>query len=410
MVARGEDLDLCGCVLGRCRGYLHAADLVRGLDRGDEPQAVVALPDDVHGVVVELGRQVLHAARAAVVDEQPLLVRLVARAAHRAEGDLRVVGRPDGILVVAGHVAGGGRLTRRPACRLADVLRPARGQVVDEDVRVGRYGVGRARQRLAGIGQLRAGVVPGDLGHVEVGGQRGVPCRIGHDVAARGDEPLAQFADEDVAVGPLVPVVPVADHQVFVDAGLRLVHVLVDVRRADGDTGRLHALHPPDVFAVGAYAEALDVGDALAAALACHERGVAAVGIHHPDLRRAAAVREEVNAAAVRRPGGRRVVRREVGELVHGARGHLLHVDGRHAAVLGHVVVRHGVEQAAAVGRERRRARTAHLPHHFGRQTSGGDLLGRQGVVDRKGLGPLVAAPESHSCNSHHQEDFFHFR
>ena len=229
-----------------------AADLVRGLDRRDEPQAVVTLPDDIHGVVVEIFGQVAHLGRGAVVEEQAGLVRLVARAPLREEGDLPVVGRPDGILVVAREVVAQplDLLARVEVRRLADVLRLSRSHVVDEDVRVGRYGISRTRERLAGVGQHRSGMVPGNLGHVEVGGQRGVPCRIGADDVHAGLQAVGpEVAHEDVEVFALIPIVPVADHQVVVDAGLRFVHVGVDVRRAA--CGRLYALHVPRLVAAG---------------------------------------------------------------------------------------------------------------------------------------------------------------
>ncbi len=402
VVAAGDDLHLAD----RRRD---AADLVRRLDRGDEIDQVVAAPDDVLGVVVEVGGEVLHFGGVAVVDEQAGLVRLVACAALREEGDLRIIGRPDGIFVVADHdrlIVDG--FAGIEVGGLADVLRRAAFEVVDEDVRIGRHGVGGARQRFAGVGQHRPGVVPGDLGHVEIGRQRGVPLRVGHDVPAARHDSLAQLADEDVAVFALVPVVPVAGHQVVVDAGFRFVHILVDVRRTA--VGRPHGLHPPDVLSVGAYAEALHVGNALALAAARDLRRVAARGVHPPHLHRTAAVREEIDVPSVGAPLRREAVRREVRQACHSLRVHVLDPDRRHAAVLGHVVVGLLVEERPAVGRERRAARAAHLPHHLGGEASGGDLFGRQRIVDRKGLRPLVARAQPRSCNSHRQDDFFHLR
>ena len=400
MVALRHDLDLA--LVGG-----DAADLVRSLDRGDEPQPVVPFPDDVHGVVVEILGEVLHRVRPAVVEEQARLVRFVAGPPLREEGDLPVVGRPDGVFVVAGHgglVPGRGVVACFAVERLADVVRFAVGQVVNEDVRVGRDGVGRARQRFAGVGQLRPGVVPGDFGHVEVGGQRHVPRRVGaHDVCA-GAQPFGtEVAHEQVHVLALVPVVPVADHQVVVDARPGFGHVLVDVGRAAG--GDLHALHVPRLVAAGADAEALHV------AVEVRELADAAArGIHLPDLHRTAAVGEEVDFASVGAPARGEAVGREVRERGDGLRGEVLDADRRHAAVLGHRIVGLLVEERPSVGRERCAARAAHLPHDLGRQHAGRDLFGRQRIVDRKGLRPLVARAQPRSCNSHRQDDFFHLR
>ena len=400
VVALRENLDLA--VHGR-----HAADLERPLDRGHEPEPVVALPDDVLGVVVEILRQVAHLGRRAVVEEQPRLVRLVARAALREEGDLRIVGRPDGILVISREVLlqPFDRLSGVEVRGLADVLRGARGDVVDEDVRIGRDGVLRAGQGFARVGQHRPGVVPGDLGHVEVGGQRGVPRRIGaEDVGAFLHALGPEVADEDVQVFTLVPVVPVAYHQVVVDPGLRLVHVLVDVCRAA--VGDLHALHVPRLVAAGRDAEPFDI--AREVRQLAH---VAARGRHLPHLHRAAAIREEVDVPPVGAPAGCEAVRRAVAQARHGLRVELLDPEGRHAAVFRHVVVCLLVDEALPVGRERGAARAAHLPHHLGGEEPGGDLPGRQRVVDLQGFGTLpVAGAQPQSCNSHHQDDFFHFR
>ena len=47
-------------------------------------------------------------------------------------------------------------------------MRHAAFEHIDEDVRVGRNGVFGAGERLTGIGQHRACVVPGDFGSVSV--------------------------------------------------------------------------------------------------------------------------------------------------------------------------------------------------------------------------------------------------
>ena len=377
-----------------------AAYLVRGFDRGDEVEHVAAAPDDVHGVVVEILGQVLHLGRLAVVEEQARLVRLVAGTALRQESDLPVVGRPDGVFVVTrhrGHVRD--RFAGIDVYGFADVLRHAVFEDVDEDVRIGRNGVLGAGQRLAGVRQHRSGVVPCDFGHVEVGRQRSVPRGVLADDVHAGLQPLgSEVADEDMQVGTLVPVIPVAGHQVVVDAGLRFVHVLVDVRRLA--VADLDALYVPRLVAAGTDAEAFDV------LVECRElSGVAACGRHFPYLHRAAAVREEVDLLPVGAPLGIGVVRRGVGQARHGLGRKVFDPDGRHAAVFGHVVVGLRIEERTPVGRERRGACTAHFPHHLRGENACGDLIGRQGIVDGKGLRPpAVACAQSRSCNSHKKE------
>ncbi len=380
VVARGEHLHDGEAAQTRV-GHVDPADLVGGLDRGDEEQVVVVLPDGVHGVVVEAGREILHQPRLEVVDEQALLVRFVAGALHRAEGQPAAVGRPDGVFVVADH---------RVALRivLADVRRLLCLQVVDVDVRVGRDGVGSAGQRLAGVGQLAAVGRPGDFGHVEVGGQRSVPAGLGHDVGAGRRLAAVEPGDEDVTVVALVPVVPVADHQVVVDAGPGVGQVGVDL--FGPEVGRVTTLHPPDMSPVGADAEALDVGAAVL--VAGDLLGVLSVGRHGPYLHRPAAVGEEVDPAAVGAPLRGEVVRRSVGQPADALVGERLGVDRGHAAVLLHVVVGDGVEQHGAVGRERGGAGAAHLPHHLGGQDARLHLRAREGVVDFERLGTLVAS------------------
>ncbi len=390
VVAAGDDLH-------PAVGEVQAAELVRGLDRRREPERVVVLPYHVQRVVVEFGREVLQFARAAVVEEQTLLVGLEARLAHRTEGDAQVVGRPYGILVVAGHGSGidHGSALKAEVAGFADVLRETRRYVVDEDVRIGGQRVVGAREGFAGVGQHRARMVPGDLRHVEIGGQRRVVGRIGaEDVGALGDAVAVEVGHEDVAVPSLVPVVPVAAHQVVIDTCFGVGHILVHVRRLA--VADLYPAHVPRLVAAGADAEALDV------AVEPRELAqVAALGVHLPHLHRAAAVGEEADRASVGAPGGRVVLRAEVGQLADLAAGHVADVDLRASAVLGEVVARDRVEEFRAVGRERCRAGAAHLPEDFGREKARLDLGGRQCVVDLEGLGLLRACPQTQSCESH---------
>ena len=67
-------------------------------------------------------------------------------------------------------------------------------------------------------------------------------------------------------------------------------------------------------------------------------------------LHRAAAIRQEIDFPPVGAPLGGGVVRGRVGEPRYGARCHILHPEGRHAAVLGHVVVGLRIEERLAVG------------------------------------------------------------
>mgnify|MGYP000243657441 CR=1 FL=1 len=86
---------------------------------------------------------------------------------------------------------------------------------------------------------MRVGCVrsPRDFGHIEIGCQRSVPLRtFADDVHALPDAAGGQLRDEDVAVFAFIPAVPVAAHQVVVNAGFRFGHVRVDVGRlAVGD-------------------------------------------------------------------------------------------------------------------------------------------------------------------------------
>src|SRR5699024_11923657 len=132
--------------------------------------------------IFECGGQVAERTVRAVPYEQAGLVGFVARTAHALESDVAVVGREYRIFVVAGECG------RYPQTRvvghsgLVDVGDRTRRHVVDEDVRIGGLRVFRARHFLAGVGELRTGMVPGDFAHVEIRGQRGVPCFAGHDV------------------------------------------------------------------------------------------------------------------------------------------------------------------------------------------------------------------------------------
>ena len=169
-------------------------------------------------------------------------------------------------------------------------------------------------------------------------------------------------------------------------------------------------LHVPDAHPPGLVdAEALDVG----------------VEGSHRDLRAsppAAAIAPYLHAcrcgptgnrACARRPlhAGERAVRRVVGQAwctaFESMSSTRIVVTPRFSAdvVVGLLVEEPSGRRARATNRPR----GFHLPHHLGGEASGGDLFGRQRIVDLQRLGTLVASAEAHSCNSRHQENFFHF-
>ncbi len=199
-----------------------------------------------------------------------------------------------------------------------------------------------------------------------------------------------------MAVIALVPVIPVARHQIVVYAGLRLVHVLMDIGRTA--VGGVHLLHIEDSLACRRHAvtlySSLDVG---------HASGVAAVSRHAPHLRRTASVRDEVYTFGVGAPSGRRIVRRVVGEGLLLARRHVAQVDYGQTLVLGHVVTRDGVERLCAVGREQGFAHASHFPHHRRGETRLGDFVGGQRVVYVERSGRFFAAAR-HQCRKHHKQ------
>ena len=365
----GEGVDVVialGQHLNLARSYCHAANLMCSLDRSDEVDRLVALPNYVRGVVVETLGHVLERLLGAVVNQQTILVALVAGATHRADSDLAVVGRPNGILVVTGHRGHNaqtgilsGLLTYEVT--LADVERLAACQIVNIYVRVGRNGILGAGQRLAGVCQSGTCVVPRDLGSVEVGCQRGVPRSLRADDVNGVRDTLrsVEVGNEDVAVVALVPIAPMASHQVVVDTSLRLVHILVNILRQN--VLNVHGLNVIDLVGGGSDTECLDVALDVRH-LAQHSVG----GGYVPDLHRATAVREEEERAAVGCPLRADVVTCVVGQLAGFATLDCLQVDRGHTTILGHIIIGNRVSNLAAVGRERRRTDTTHLPHHFG--------------------------------------------
>ena len=174
-----------------------------------------------------------------------------------------------------------------------------------------------------------------------------------------------------MAVVALVPIVPVAAHQVVVYASLRLVHILVDVGRTS--VCGVNLAREEEFLLGGGYAVGVD-----ALVYVGYLTYVAAVGVHRPHLHRAAAVGEKIDAFRVAVPLRRGGVRRCVGQGALAARRHVVQEYHRGALVLLHVVACDRIYGHRTVGREGRLAQTSHLPHHFGCEACGADLFGRE--------------------------------
>ncbi len=362
----------------------HRAELAGGLDGREEEDGGVVFPHDIIGVVVERLGQVAERAVRAVPHEEAVLIRFVARPAHALESDVAVVGREYGVLVVAGE----GRCDLQPRvvgrAGLVDVGGGARGHVVDVDVGVGGLRVFRAGHLLAGVGELRAGVVPYDLLHVEVGGQRCVPCLAGHDVLAGFGFAAVELTHEDMFVVAPVPVVPVARHEVVVDEAFRFGQIGIDILRLD--VGRVYALHVVEVVAFGGDAEPFDAARYLGELAEPF-----AVGVDGPYLAFAAAVAEEVDGLAVGAPLRCSVMDRIDGELAGFAALGGQNEEMRQAAVLLHVVPCHAVDHLFAVGRKDALAYAPHFPHHLRSEDAGRYLGFGQAAVDGERSDPAFA-------------------
>ena len=348
VVARSEHLHLATV-------EHHAAYLVCGVDGGDEVEGVVTLPYNIRCVVVKGCGLVAHGAILAVPHKQTLLVALVARTAHTAEGNHPIVGTPYGILVIAGHLS--------PL--LADVAGGAGGDVVDEDVRVGRNGIGGTCEVFAGVGKGSTCIVPGNLLAVEIGRKGCIPRLSLHNILTLSYNTIADGGYEDVGVVALIPIVPMAYHQIVVDAGFRLVGLGIYIRAFD--VYDVHLLGVEHSLACGGNTKALDtlnVGELLF---------VASVGEYAPYL----TVGHIVEAIA--NPLWR-------GAFLHKA--HHIATLGRHqidtrcTLVLGHIVIGNCEGGKGAVGRELLTAYTAHFPHHFGGKFTRCNLFGGEVVCE----------------------------
>ena len=338
----------------------HAAKLDRRADRRQEQQRRVVGPTDIAGIVVETFGQISLASVGETHHEQPVLIRFVARALHARKSDHRIVGRKDGILVVARH-------------SLGQIARPARGYVVEINVRVGAQRVLRTRQFLAGIGKLSARMVPCDLRRVEIGSQRGVPRLALHDVGPAG-HPAGHVGDEQVQVASVVPIVPVALHQIVVYFRLGLSQIGIELRRAP-----LHDRHTLDIqnpVARRSHREsfhaALDVG---------HLSQIVPAGRGRPNLTTARAVGQKIDFLSVGAPLDRRLVAAGIGHTDGLAASGRYGPDIGRPLILLHIVAGHRIEHGAPVGRKDGAPHASHFPHHLGSQDAGGLLLLGQRVL-----------------------------
>ena len=312
---------------------------------------VVVGPRNAAHAIVELGSEVGLLAGGEVHNHQTLLVGFVAVALHTLPSDIFAIVREDGILVVTLDF-------------LADVAALAGGDVIEVDVAVGRYGIVVAGLLAAGVGNgLAVGAVVVLLRAAPRTHRRLVGLAV-EDILGVVHISLAVGEGDVVDVGNLVyPVVPVAIHQVLVDAAGGLVETfveLVDVVGTLDGNGR-------DVdhrLAVGSQLEAFKAtlalgNDTLLLRIDIHRKNLAATAIHNGAF-----------------------VHPHRAELALGGGGQTLGFaafDGHHVQlgvvlVLLHIGVAHRVEHLFAVGTDGILAHHAEAPHHLGCETAVLDL------------------------------------
>ena len=332
-------------------------------------------------MVVELLGQVLHLARSEVVDHQTLLVGLIAGTLLRAEGNLLAAWRPYGILIVTNK--------RIVGIALADIHCFATCEVVNKDIRVGRNGILRTCERLASIGEFLAVGAPRNLGVVEVWSKRCIPSRLlAYDIDTLAYALGCKVGNKDVDVVTLIPIVPMAHHQIIIDASLRLCHIGIDIGRVDIlDVNKLRVV---DVCLVWRDTEALDTALNLR-----HLLRLRAVGLHLPQLHLATAVCSEPDSLAICTPNRRNRGCRGVGQLALLARSEVATNDNRNTTILRHIVAGEGVKERFAIGREGMFAYTTHLPHHIGSEACGSNLLGGEAIVNFDRLGRNILSHEA---------------
>ena len=218
-------------------------ELVGGVSVADEVQCLAVVgPAEARAALVELGRVVGLFARFEVHHKDALLVALVAVAFHAFPSHQFAVGRDDGVEVVAHHAFG-------------EVLALAAQDGVLVDVGVGGEGVIPADFLAAAIDEALAVGQPLHLLHSAEGTHGSFPLLALHRVKRSLDFATAEVAHENVAVG-VHPMVPVAIHQVVVDAARGLVEVGIDVGHG---LFQLHFLGEDDLLAVRRVEETVDV-------------------------------------------------------------------------------------------------------------------------------------------------------
>ena len=182
---------------------------------------------------------------------------------------------------------------------------------------------------------------PLHLLHATEGTHGGFPLLVLHGVEGVLDLTVAEVTHEEVTVG-VDPVVPVAVHQVVVDAARGLIEVGIDVGHG---LFQLHLLGEEHLGAVGGIEETVDVvgfvGDALQAG---------AVGIHFPELHDIVFRGEEADLLSVGTPlwAVLTVIAHDQHFVVAAVGVH--DIQGGAATVFGHAVVSHGIDDFLMVG------------------------------------------------------------
>ncbi len=310
--------------------------------------AVVVAPGDAADTVVEVGGVVGALIGGEIENHEAQFVALVAVVFHAFPCDAFAVVAEDGVLVVA-HDA------------VADVDGGAVGDGVDKDVAVGAESIVFAGFGAAGVGYTFAVGREVELFNTAPrahGALVGLGADNVDDVAQVNGF-LGEGSEEDVGVF-VDPVVPVAVHEVFVDAASGLgqpgIETVDGLGTFDGEVADVKNL-----VAFGGDFEALetrfDGGENLLGLT---------IDIHGND---GVATGEE--DGVVVEPYGVELAFGGVGDA-DGLRvvGDREEVEFGIAFVLGNVVVGVGIDQTGAVGAEGVLAHFAKLPHEFGSEAA----------------------------------------
>ena len=339
----------CGQHAHRIVRQADPAHLIGSPHRRNEIQRPVPVPTHVSRIVIEVPGQVAFFAGSQRFDEQSALVRLVPGPLHTGERQHRIVRRENRIFVVPGHPFG--QVARLPGRK-----------VVKVHVRIGAERIRFPGQLLTGIGQLGSGAVPRDFRNIEIGRRRGIPRLARHNIRPSGHFRAArQRSDENMTVAPVVPIIPVALHQVVVNLRLRTVQIGINFRRTalfDRHPGDVHqpVLRRSDRKALDA---AGDVG---------HLTTVVPVRSRTPNLVAASVVGNKIDRTSVCAPLRRRLVAAGIGDPDPFAPGYRRRTDVGHSLVLFHVVGRNRIKHGTAVGRKGGAADPLYFPHYLGRQ------------------------------------------